>query len=441
MIVEDLTETTSKVDILIVDDTPENIRFLASLLLNQGYNVRKALNGNMALTAVKSLLPDLVLLDITMPEMDGYEVCKRLKEDTQTAKVPVIFLSALDNVADKVKAFQSGGVDFITKPFQFEEVLARIQTQLTIQTLQVQLQVQNEQLRQALGDLQKTQVELLQKEKMAALGQLVAGIAHEINNPISFISGNLSPAKAYINDLLRLIELYQQEYPEPTPALQAAIAEVDLDFLVNDLEKLMGSMKTGVERIRSVILALRIFSRLDESDVKLVDLHEGIDSVLLLLQHRLNQERNLEVEVIREYGVLPSVTCYASQLNQVFFNIISNAIEALETAMKIGKFAVNHASAGTGERPTIWVKTEVTAANTVIVRIKDNGLGIAEDAKPHVFEPFFTTKGIGQGMGLGLLTSYQIVTEKHQGNLTYSSVPGQGTEFMVEIPVAAIVIT
>lgn len=441
MIIEDLTEKTSKVDILIVDDTPENIRFLASLLLNQGYNVRKALNGNMALTAVKSLLPDLVLLDITMPEMDGYEVCKRLKEDTQTAKVPVIFLSALDNVADKVKAFQSGGVDFITKPFQFEEVLARIQTQLTIQTLQVQLQVQNEQLRQALGDLQKTQVELLQKEKMAALGQLVAGIAHEINNPISFISGNLSPAKAYINDLLRIIELYQQEYPEPTPALQAAIAEADLDFLVNDLEKLMGSMKTGVERIRSVILALRIFSRLDESDVKLVDLHEGVDSVLLLLQHRLNQERNLEIQIIKEYGIIPSVTCYASQLNQVFFNIISNAIEALETAMKIGKFAVNHASFGTEERPTIWVKTEVTAANTVIVRIKDNGLGIAEDAKPHLFEPFFTTKRIGQGMGLGLLTSYQIVTEKHQGHLTYSSVPGQGTEFMVEIPVAAIVMT
>lgn len=439
MIVEDLTETTSKVDILIVDDTPENIRFLASLLLNQGYNVRKALNGNMALTAVKSLLPDLVLLDITMPEMDGYEVCKRLKEDTQTAKVPVIFLSALDNVADKVKAFQSGGVDYITKPFQFEEVLARIQTQLTIQALQAQLQVQNAQLRQALSDLQKTQVELLQKEKMAALGQLVAGIAHEINNPISFVSGNLTPAKAYINDLLHIIELYQQEYPEPSPALQAAIAEVDLDFLVADLEKLMGSMRTGVERIRSVILALRIFSRLDESEVKVVDLHEGIDSVLLLVQHRLYQEQSVEIQIIKEYGALPAVTCYASQLNQVFLNIIGNAIEALEVAIKANKFALNDASAK--EQPTIWIKTEITPNNTVLVRIKDNGLGIAEEVKPHLFEPFFTTKQIGKGMGLGLLTSYQIVTEKHKGNLTYESMPGQGTEFIVEIPVAAIVIT
>ncbi|MGI0486098.1 sensor histidine kinase [Pantanalinema rosaneae CENA516] len=441
MIVEDLTEQPPKVDILIVDDTPENIRFLASLLLEQGYNVRKALNGNMALTAVKSLLPDLVLLDITMPEMDGYEVCKRLKEDTQTAKVPVIFLSALDNVADKVRAFQSGGVDYITKPFQFEEVLARIQTQLTIQTLQAQLQVQNEQLKQAFSDLQKTQVELLQKEKMAALGQLVAGIAHEINNPISFISGNLSPAKAYINDLLHIIELYQQEYPNPSPTLQTAIAEADLDFLVTDLEKLMGSMKTGVERIRSVILALRIFSRLDESDVKLVDLHEGIDSVLLLLEHRLNSAEHLAIQVIKEYGVLPSVTCYASQINQVFLNILNNAIEALEAAIKANKFTPEASGSQTGELPTIWVKTEVTAANTVLVRIQDNGLGIPDNLKSHLFEPFFTTKPIGQGMGLGLLTSYQIVTDKHKGHLTYESVAGQGTEFVVEIPVAAIVVT
>lgn len=441
MIVEDLTEQPANVDILIVDDTPENIRFLASLLLEQGYNVRKALNGNMALTAVKSLLPDLVLLDITMPEMDGYEVCKRLKQDSQTASVPIIFLSALDNVADKVKAFQSGGVDYITKPFQFEEVLARIQTQLTIQTLQAQLQVQNEQLRQALSDLQKTQVELLQKEKMAALGQLVAGIAHEINNPISFISGNLSPAKAYINDLLQIIALYQQEYPEPSSTLQEAIAAADLDFLVTDLEKLMGSMKTGVERIRSVILALRIFSRLDESEVKIVDLHEGIDSVLLLLRHRLNQEQHLEIQVIKEYGALPSVTCYASQLNQVFLNLLSNAIETLEVASKTNKFAAADASSSLVERPTIWVKTEVTATNTVLVRIRDNGLGIAENIKPHLFEPFFTTKLIGRGMGLGLLTSYQIVTEKHKGSLTYESVPGQGTEFIIEIPVAAIAMT
>jgi signal transduction histidine kinase len=441
MIVEDLTEKTSKVDILIVDDTPENIRFLASLLLDQGYNVRKALNGNMALTAVKSLLPDLVLLDITMPEMDGYEVCKRLKEDTQTAKVPIIFLSALDNVADKVKAFQSGGVDYITKPFQFEEVLARIQTQLTIQTLQSQLQVQNEQLRQALSDLQKTQIELLQKEKMAALGKLVAGIAHEINNPISFISGNLSPAKSYINDLLHIIELYQQEYPEPSPTLQAAIADADLDFLVTDLEKLMGSMKTGVERIRSVILALRIFSRLDESDVKLVNLHEGIDSVLLLLDHRLHQEQRLDIQVIKEYALLPLVTCYAGQLNQVFLNILSNAIEALEIAIRSSKFTANSANSGAGEQPTIWIRTEVTPANTVLIRIKDNGLGIAEEIQTHLFEPFFTTKPVGQGMVLGLLTSYQIVTEKHKGHLTYESLPGQGAEFTVEIPVAEIVVT
>ncbi|MBD1898025.1 response regulator [Coleofasciculus sp. FACHB-129] len=348
---------TFKADILIVDDTPDNIRFLSSLLLDKGYNVRKSINGQMALTAVKTLQPDLILLDINMSGMNGYEVCERLKEDTETSSVPVIFLSALDDVLDKVKAFQVGGVDYITKPFQIEEVLARIQNQLTIQSLQTQLKNQNSQLQQALGDLKKAQAQLVQKEKMLGLGQLAAGMAHEINNSIGFISGNLDPARKYIQDLLNLVRIYQQEYPKPTLSIQKAIQEIDLDFLNSDIQNLVGSMQTGVERICTMLLALRIFSRLNESDIKAVDIHEGLNSTLLLLQHRLRGEgKRPEIQVIKKYEDLPLVNCYASQLNQAFLNILNNAIDALE--LRIGQEFSESSS------PTIWISTELVVLNT-----------------------------------------------------------------------------
>ncbi|MBD2048637.1 response regulator [Coleofasciculus sp. FACHB-64] len=419
---------TFKADILIVDDTPDNIRFLSSLLLDKGYNVRKSINGQMALTAVKTLQPDLILLDINMSGMNGYEVCEKLKEDTETSSVPVIFLSALDDVLDKVKAFQVGGVDYITKPFQIEEVLARIQNQLTIQSLQTQLKNQNSQLQQALGDLKKAQAQLVQKEKMLGLGQLAAGMAHEINNSIGFISGNLEPARKYIQDLLNLVRIYQQEYPKPTLPIQKAIQEIDLDFLNSDIQNLVGSMQTGVERICTMLLALRIFSRLNESDIKAVDIHEGLNSTLLLLQHRLRGEgKRPEIQVLKKYEDLPLVNCYASQLNQAFLNLLNNAIDALE--LRIGQDFSESSS------PTIWISTEFSAWETIIVRIKDNGIGIAEEMRSRLFDPFFTTKPIGQGSGLGLLTTYEIIVEKHKGQLTCHSFPGQGAEFTIEIPV------
>lgn len=417
-------------DILIVDDTLDNIRFLSTLLVEQGYSVRKALNGQMALTAVKTLLPDLILLDINMPEMNGYDVCKQLKENQETARVPVIFLSALDDVLDKVKAFQIGGVDYITKPFQFEEVLVRIQTQLTIRRLQNQLKQQNLELQNALGNLKKTQAELVHKEKMFGLGQLVAGVAHEINNPVSFISGNLNPAREYIQHLLKVIQLYQQEYPHPTPAIQAAIADIDLDFVLADLQNLIGSMQTGVDRIRALILALRIFSRLDESKIKVVDLREGIDSTLLLMQHRLHREDNQpEIQVQKNYSELPPIACYASQLNQVFLNLLHNAIDAIDA--KIAQ------TIDPSYKPQIWITTEVNESQ-LRVRIKDNGIGIPETMQTHLFEPFFTTKPVGKGAGLGLSTSYQIVVEKHHGSLTVQSTPGEGAEFILTIPIDSI---
>ena len=416
----------SKADIVVVDDTPENLRLLSTMLIKQGYNVRKAINGSMALKAAQTVVPDLILLDIMMPEMDGYEVCKHLKADAQTCSVPIIFLSALDEVLDKIKAFQSGGVDYITKPFQLEEVLVRVQTHLTIRNLQAQLQVRNTQLERALSDIEKAQAQLVQEKKMAALGQLVAGISHEINNPISFIYGNIAPAREYIQDLLKLIKIYQQEYPNPPLTLQKSIQDIDLDYLALDLEKIMYSMQTGAERIRTIILGLHIFSHLNESGIKPVNINEGIDSTLLLLQHRFRQEGKLpEIKIIKFYGKLPQVTCYASQLNQVFLNLLNNAIDALElkTWHELSQY------------PTIWICTESIASETVTIRIKDNGVGISEEVQSSLFEPFFTTKPVGKGTGLGLLTSYQIVVEKHKGSLNCHSFPGQGAEFVVRIPV------
>ncbi len=414
-------------DILIVDDTPDNIRFLSSLLQDQGYKVRKAINGKMALTAVQAALPDLILLDINMPGMSGYEVCEHLKKDEQTRSVPVIFLSALDDVGDKVKAFQVGGADYITKPFQFEEVLARICNQLTIQRLQAELRSQNGQLEQTLSELKKTQAQLIQKEKMLSLGQLAAGMAHEINNPINFIAANLKFVTQYIKELQGVINLYQKEYPNPAAYIQEELQTIDIEFVMADLQKIMGSMQVGVDRIHAIVLALRIFSRLGESDIKPVNIHEGIDSTLILLQSRLEPtEKRGEIQILKNYGNFPPVTCYASQINQVFINLLNNAIDALEFGT--GKDFENPAI------PTIWISTNLTEAQTVMVRIKDNGIGIEEPVKAHLFDPFFTTKPVGKGSGLGLSTSYQIIVEKHKGQLSCDSSPGRGAEFALEIP-------
>ncbi|MGB3239987.1 MAG: response regulator [Geitlerinemataceae cyanobacterium] len=421
--------TDNPKDILIVDDTADNIRFLSTMLLEQGYNVRKAINGQMALTAVQTVLPDLILLDINMPGMNGYEVCEKLKSDDRTCSVPVIFLSALDDVEDKVKAFQVGGSDYISKPFQFAEILARVEHQLALQSLQQQLHSKNIQLQDTLVELQKTQAQLIQQEKALAIGQIVAGIAHEINNPISFIYSNITPAREYITDLLSLIELYQKQYPHPSERIKNKIHDIDLDFLATDLENLLNSMKVGADRVRAIVLGLRIFSRLDEADFKIIDVHEAIDSVLIVLQHRLDSKNGTSaIELVKNYGNIPKIACYARQINQVLFNILHNAIDVLENSFDRDLTSVN-------ENPTIWISTNVIQNEMVSIRIKDNGTGISEEVKNRIFDPFFTTKPVGEGRGLGLSSSYQIIVEQHEGKLSCDSVPGRGTEFAIEIPV------
>ncbi|NET29953.1 ATP-binding sensor histidine kinase [Okeania sp. SIO1I7] len=291
-----------------------------------------------------------------------------------------------------------------------------------------ELNEKNLRLEQTLQQLQRTQSQLIQSEKMSSLGQLVAGVAHEINNPIGFIYGNLSPATEYVSDLLNLIDLYQEHYPEPVEEIQDEIEDIELEFLVEDLQKLLNSMKVGAERIRDIVISLRNFSRLDEAEMKPVNIHEGIDSTFLILHTRIKEKSDKrEVEIVRNYGQLPQVICYVSQMNQVFMNLFSNAIDALAFLRdKQQEF---------DDKPTITVSTEVTESNTVKIKIGDNGSGINSETLSKIFDPFFTTKPVGAGTGLGLSISYSIVVEKHQGNLSCVSEVGKGTEFIIEIPI------
>ncbi|MEH2088319.1 trifunctional serine/threonine-protein kinase/ATP-binding protein/sensor histidine kinase [Nostoc sp.] len=278
------------------------------------------------------------------------------------------------------------------------------------------------QLESTLEKLYSTQSQLIQAEKMSGLGQLVAGIAHEINNPINFIYGNLQPASEYVTSLIELNNLYQELYPQPLPEIAEKIADIELEFISDDLQKLLSSMRVGANRIRQIVLSLRNFSRLDESEIKSVDIHSGIDSTLLILQHRLqSNSKHPEIAVIQKYDQLPLVNCYASALNQVFMNIINNAIDALEESDR-------------NRQPTIIIHTEFREAKKVVIRIADNGIGMSESVQNKIFNPFFTTKPVGSGTGLGLSTSYSIVVEKHGGNLSCISAPGEGTEFIIEIP-------
>ncbi|MGB3405716.1 MAG: ATP-binding protein [Microcoleaceae cyanobacterium] len=277
------------------------------------------------------------------------------------------------------------------------------------------------QLQQTLKELKQTQSQLIQTEKMSSLGQMVAGIAHEINNPVSFIHGNLDCAIDYSQDLLHLIELYQEHYPKPVEEIQIELEELDIEFLNKDFTQLMNSMKIGTERIRDIVKSLRTFSRLDEADLKAVDIHEGIESTLMILKHRFKAKANHpEIQIIKEYDELPLVDCYSGQLNQVFMNIIHNAIDALEEAQ------VNDGM--------IKIQTQVIDSNTIQIKITDNGSGIPEKVKNKLFDPFFTTKPVGQGTGLGLSICYQIIVDRHQGQIRCNSTPGKGTEFLIEIP-------
>ncbi|MDX2216110.1 MAG: ATP-binding protein [Oculatellaceae cyanobacterium bins.114] len=340
--------------------------------------------------------------------------------------------------AGQIEALQVLGRQVITQ-LELRANVNRLERTITRQKrVEKALNQSNKRFRQLVDELQQTQTQLIQTEKMSSLGQMVAGVAHEINNPVSFVYGNITYVSRYMQDLFDLLKLYQKHYPYPHDEIHDCVEAIDLNFLSEDLPKILSSMKVGADRIRQIVLSLRNFSRLDEAEKKPVDIHQGIDNTLLILQHRLKATNDgFGIEVVKSYGNVPPVECYAGQLNQVFMNILSNAIDALEqaniTALEEGK-------------PTkmgrICIRTEVLnrrlenqTCASALIHITDNGPGIPTELRERIFDPFFTTKPVGKGTGLGLSISYQIVVERHGGSLKCLSEPQKGTEFWIEIPI------
>ncbi|WP_293338920.1 response regulator [Microcoleus sp. CAWBG58] len=466
-------------NILVVDDTPANLRLLAGILNGKGYKVRPVPSGELALSAAQGMPPDLILLDIMMPEMNGYEVCEKIKADERTRDIPVIFISAINDVLDKVKAFAVGGVDYITKPFQMEEVLVRVETHLAMCHLQKKLKQKNDELTITLEQLQATQEQLVQSEKMAALGQLIAGIAHEINTPLGAIRSSIGNITGFLDNNLDSLPVFfkelsaerqhdflslmyssrQQTYSLSTrekrefkrgvkqqldaegidnaDSLASILVNIGLQGNVQEfvpllkdpdgeniiktaydfasIQKSARTIATATERAAKVVFALKNYARYDVHGDKLeVNITDGIETVLTLYQNQLKQG----VEIVRNYQAqLPPVLCYPDELNQVWTNLIHNALQAMDNQ---GTLTID-----------AWEQDTNFA-----VKITDSGAGISPEILPKIFEPFFTTKPAGEGSGLGLDIVKKII-KKHQGTIDVESVPGQ-TAFTVSLPINLI---
>lgn len=424
---------SEKARILAVDDVAANLEIIVETLSSAGYKVATATNGKRALKRLETHRPDLILLDIQMPEIDGFEVCHTLKATPKTADIPVIFITAFSDIDSVSKGFSLGAVDYITKPFREAELLARVNTHIQLrqinQTLESRVQQRTHELEKLLSQLEGSQLQLIQQEKMSALGNLIAGVAHEVNNPVSCVTGNVLELKSNLTDIFSYINLCRKQ--ASFKEQEKCANEIDLEFLLEDIPKMVISMENACDRIMNISRSLRTFSRMDKDSKLTIDLHEGLESTLLILKHRLkaNDDRP-QIEIIKQYGDLPEVYCFPGRLNQVFMNLLANSIDALEENNKGKTYPAIQA-----EPNRITIET-VCVDEKVIIHIKDNGIGMSEDIQNRIFEHLYTTKEPGRGTGLGLTIVKQIIVEVHGGSIQVKSELGQGTEFILSLPIS-----
>jgi signal transduction histidine kinase len=396
-------------EILLVDDNPENLKVLAGILKPKGYIIRLAMSGMKAIKSINAKAPKLVLLDVQMPGMNGYETCRVIKSHEDMAEIPIIFVSALTEVVDKIRAFEVGAVDFIEKPFHFDEVLARVNTHLTIRK-------QSEQLQQALLEVSQSQTKLIQSDKMASLGILTAGIAHEINNPINYINAGAIGLELDLIDLLKLLDYYEtidfeKQLPDVAQKIKILKGNIEYNYLKNNLITSINDIKMGATRTAEIISGLKRFSRVDSDQHSKVNVNEVIRSNLKIVKRISKKRSKLNCDFQENIN---EINGYPGQLNQLFMNLIMNAQQAVDKAGVINITTLNK-----GEGVTIIVS--------------DNGSGINEELGDRIFEPFVTTKKVGEGTGLGLYISFGIV-ENHGGTITYTSERNEGTSFRVYLP-------
>lgn len=451
--------------ILIVDDNPTSLALLSTSLEDFGYAIKNASDGESALILLDYHRPSLILLDVTMPGISGFETCQRIKANPKTRDVPLVFMTALSDVDNKSKGLALGAVDYITKTFHQEEVIARVKIHLQmgelLQTLrqqnkqmtaevlrreqaEAQLKAINQQLEnrvkvgtdaltQATNHLQQAQDQVVQSEKFSALGELVAGVAHEINNPVGCVTNNIAFVAEYGQSLIDHIALQQQIIASSDNLIQLADTEaienhaekIALDHITEDLPKLIESMATSGDRIKTISLSLRTFARADKTHPQPYNLHQGIDGTLLILRHRTRSVGSRDGIAIQKcYGQIPDILCHPGQINQVFMNVLANAIDAMDEGPS------------PSGKPTISIAT-ATQNEQVTITITDNAGGMSEAVRSQIFESQFTTKAAGKGTGLGLSIAHKIVTENHGGQIECTSTVGKGTTFRIVLPIGA----
>ncbi len=424
-------------EILVVDDISANLKLLTDILTGQGYRVRPATTGRLALRSVAFRLPDLILLDVKMPDMDGYEVCLALKAEEKSSDIPVIFISALDATKDKVRGFAVGCVDFITKPFQAEEVLARVETHLALRRLQKQLERQNAQLLKESTERVKAQqeqkelhVRLLQAQKLESIGQLAAGIAHEINTPSQFISSNINFLNEAFNETSQLIDIFLEllaSVKEGTgteaqiKGCEELLAHLDWDYLRDEIPRAIIQSAEGIQRVTSIVQAMKEFSHPGSKQKVEADLNRIIKTTVAVSKNEWKYVATVDVDLDPELQLVP---CLADEMGQVFLNLLVNAAHAIESRLGCNP---------EGNKGTITLSSR-QHDQYVEISVTDTGAGIPEHIQNKIFDPFFTTKEVGRGTGQGLTIAYDVITNKHKGTLVFETTANVGTSFIIRLP-------